>query len=64
MIRSTSLRTSLFSALLALVATVSTGSALAREGASGKGHGLKCYTAAVQQADGTVRYQQVCYKGV
>lgn len=38
--------------------------AAAREGAQSVGKGIKCYTAAVQQADGTVKYQRVCYKGV
>lgn len=38
--------------------------ASAREGAQSVGQGMKCYTAAVTQADGTVKYERVCYKGV
>jgi hypothetical protein len=38
--------------------------AFAREGAQSVGHGIKCYTAAVTGADGTVTYTRVCYKGV
>ncbi len=39
---------------------------MAREGSSSKsvGKGIKCSTVAVKQADGTIRYQQVCRKGV
>jgi hypothetical protein len=51
------------STLLGL-AVLAAPSAMAREGARSVGQGLKCYTAAVLQADGTVKYQQVCYKGV
>lgn len=49
-----------FSALVVLTPL----SAMAREGAQSVGQGLKCYTAAVVQADGSVKYQRVCYKGV
>ena len=38
--------------------------AQAREGAQSVGGGIKCYTAAVLQADGTYKIQRVCYKGV
>lgn len=40
--------------------------AQAREGnsSSSVGHGIKCRTVAVKQADGTIVYQQVCRKGV
>jgi hypothetical protein len=37
---------------------------MAREGAPSVGHGIKCYTTAVQQPNGTVTYQQVCYKAI
>ncbi len=40
--------------------------ATAREGSSSRsvGHGIKCYTVAVKNPDGTVTYTQVCRKGV
>lgn len=38
--------------------------AMAREGGTSVGHGIKCYTIAVPQANGTVLYQRVCRKGV
>ncbi|MEY4138172.1 MAG: hypothetical protein RLZZ371_354 [Pseudomonadota bacterium] len=38
--------------------------ASAREGAQSIGHGIKCYTAYLQNADGTYSWQRVCYKGV
>jgi ABC-type sugar transport system substrate-binding protein len=40
--------------------------ATAREGSSSRsvGHGVKCYTVAVKNPDGTVTYTQVCRKGV
>ncbi len=38
--------------------------AMAREGVPSVGHGMKCYTVPVPQANGTVLYQRVCYKGV
>ena len=38
--------------------------AQAREGAQSVGKGIKCYTAAVVQADGSVKIQRVCYKSV
>lgn len=47
-----------------LLAALVPQSAFAREGAQSVGKGIKCYTAAVAQADGTVKYQRVCYKGV
>lgn len=46
------------------VGVLSPSLALAREGAQSVGHGIKCYTAAVTNADGTVTYTRVCYKGV
>jgi len=49
---------------LVMAAALAPATSMAREGATPVGHGLKCYTAAVPQADGTVKYQQVCYKGV
>jgi hypothetical protein len=51
--------------LLAVVAALVPATASAREGsARSVGQGIKCRTGAVLQADGTVKYQQVCYKGV
>ncbi len=47
-----------------LMAALSPLSVSAREGAQSVGQGLKCYTAAIPQANGTVKYQRVCYKGV
>lgn len=47
-----------------LMAAMSPLSVSAREGAQSVGQGIKCYTAAVLQPDGTVKYQRVCYKGV
>jgi hypothetical protein len=38
--------------------------ASAREGAPSVGHGMKCSTRAVPQADGTVKYEQYCYKSI
>jgi len=55
--------TSLISAtLLTVIAVMAPVTASAREGSVGGG--LKCYTAAVVQADGSIKYQKVCYKGV
>jgi uncharacterized membrane protein len=54
----------LAAALLTALATLAPVTASAREGAQSVGQGIKCYTAAVVQADGTVKYQRVCYKGV
>lgn len=56
---------SVVAAALALAALAPT-LAQAREGSSSRsiGNGIKCRTAAVPQADGTVKYTQVCYKGV
>ena len=51
---------SLITALTALAPVT----ASAREGAQSVGKGVKCYTAAVLQANGTVKYQHVCYKSV
>lgn len=51
--------------LLAVVAALAPATAAAREGsARSVGKGIKCRTGAVLQADGTVKYQQICYKGV
>jgi len=47
-----------------LTAGLSPLSAAAREGAQSVGQGVKCYTAAVPQPNGTVQYQRICYKGV
>lgn len=38
--------------------------AFAREGAQSVGKGIKCYTTGVLDADGNVKYIQVCYKSV
>ena len=51
-------------ALITAIAMLAPVAASAREGAQSVGGGLKCYTAAVLQPDGTVKYQRVCYKGV
>jgi hypothetical protein len=48
----------------ALTCALSPISASASEGAQSAGHGLKCYTAAVVQPNGTVRYERICYKGI
>jgi uncharacterized membrane protein len=57
--------TSLIAAtLLTALAAMAPVTATAREGAQSVGKGIKCYTAAVPQADGTVKYQRICYKGV
>jgi hypothetical protein len=51
--------------VLALFAALAPATASAREGSARSiGQGVKCRTGAVLQADGTVKYQQVCYKGV
>lgn len=63
--RKTITSTSLIAAtLLTALAALAPVTAAAREGATSVGHGIKCYTAAVLQADGTVKYQRICYKGV
>lgn len=61
--------TTISRALLALACVVSIlglapVTASAREGARSVGGGIKCYTAYLQQADGSYKYTQVCYKGV
>jgi uncharacterized membrane protein len=63
--RTTLTSTSLIAAsLLTALAILAPVTAAAREGAQSVGNGIKCYTAAVPQADGTVKYQRICYKGV
>lgn len=63
--RKTITSTSLIAAtLLTAMVALAPATASARDGARSVGGGIKCYTAAVVQADGTVKYQQVCYKGV
>lgn len=63
------MRNSLVSRVLAAAACIVALGALAptvaqaREGAPSVGGGVKCYTAAVLQADGTYKIQRVCYKG-
>ncbi len=58
------------SLVASLAATVLLGAAVlpatAREGSSSRsvGHGIKCYTVAVKNPDGTITYTQVCRKGV
>lgn len=56
--------TTLFALVLTALAALAPMTASAREGAQSIGGGIKCYTAAVVQADGTVSYQRICYKGV
>ncbi len=53
-------------AVLATAALAVPTVSVAREGNSSTsiGHGIKCRTVAVLQADGTVRYERVCTKGV
>ena len=51
-------------AFVVVMAALAPHTAQAREGAQSTGHGIKCYTAAVTQPDGKVKYQRVCYKGV
>jgi hypothetical protein len=56
---------SLFAAFaVAILTTFAPLTASAREGAQSVGGGLKCYTAYLQNADGTFSWQRVCYKGV
>ena len=57
-------RSVVVAAFISAVAVLAAPAAMAREGAQSVGGGIKCYTAAVVQADGTVKYQRVCYKGV
>ena len=52
--------TALIAAVLTALAALAPVTASAREGSVGGG--LKCYNAAVVQADGTVKIQRVCYK--
>lgn len=56
-------RVLLASAFVTAMAALAPSAAMARTSASGVGHGLHCSTRAVQQADGTVTYQRICYKG-
>jgi hypothetical protein len=51
------------STVLALITALAPVTASARTGAQSVGNGVKCYTAGFVQADGTVKYQRVCYKG-
>ena len=37
---------------------------LAREGAQSVGKGIKCYTTGTYDANGNVKYIQVCYKSI
>jgi len=62
--RSSIASSTMLAALLTALAALAPVTASAREGAQSVGQGIKCYTAAVVQADGTVKYQRVCYKGV
>lgn len=52
------------SAFVVSMTTLPVTSAIAQEGAQSVGKGLKCYTAAIVQANGTVSYQRVCYKAI
>lgn len=58
------IRTRLLLATLAAVLSTLAPVAMAREGAQSVGKGIKCYTGYVTQADGTVKAQRICYKGV
>lgn len=63
MFKSLTTRALFASAVLALVALVPATS-MASEGARSVGKGMKCSTRAVQQADGTITYQYICYKSI
>jgi len=52
------------SSILSALAFMAPTAAVAREGAQSTGKGMKCYTAAVSNPDGTVTYTQVCYKSI
>lgn len=54
----------LLTALAAVALTTLSPATMAREGAQSVGKGIKCYTGYVTQADGTVKAQRICYKGV
>ena len=58
---SISSRAAIVAAFIGAVSILAAPAAMARSGSVGGG--LKCYTAAVTQADGTIKYQRVCYKG-
>jgi hypothetical protein len=57
-------RVVLSAAFIGGMTTLPATTAFAQEGARSVGQGLKCYTAAVVQSNGTVKYQQVCYKSI
>jgi uncharacterized membrane protein len=64
MIKSLSPRILLAAALVSVLTALAPASVMAREGAQSVGHGIKCYTAAIVNADGTVTYKQICYKSI
>lgn len=64
MFKSLTSRALLAAALVSTLAALAPATAMAREGARSVGGGLKCYTTAVKQADGTITYEQICYKGI
>ncbi len=52
------------STFITALAVLTPVTASAREGAQSVGKGMKCYTAAVMQTNGVVKYQRVCYKSI
>ena len=52
------------SEFITAVGALAPATAMAREGAQSVGKGLKCYTMAVKQPDGTITYELICYKGI
>lgn len=64
MITKTAALTILSTLCAGLLLAAATTPVTAREGAQSVGHGIKCYYANVQNADGTYTVQRICYKGV
>jgi hypothetical protein len=60
----TPIRTRLLLATLAAVLSTLAPVAMAREGAQSVGKGIKCYTTGTYDANGNVKYIQVCYKSI
>lgn len=56
----------LIAALMAAATLFAPLTASAREASSSRsvGHGIKCYNAYTQNADGSYSWKQICYKGV
>ena len=64
MFKSLTARALLATPLITVVGALAPATAMAREGAQSVGKGLKCYTMAVKQPDGTITYERICYKGI